>query len=109
MKPRAPRNQTLTVSEAEAPLLLARTRSLSAPMALAELENQIIWQNLLTCLDFLPEACVDLLIADPPYNLAKQYGSQRFQKLPEQAYEDWLNTWLPRLRRCLKPTASLYV
>jgi site-specific DNA-methyltransferase (adenine-specific) len=109
LKARAPRNQTLSVSEAEAPLLQARTHHVGAPLEAAEFENRIFCQDLLSTLAFLPPACVDLLIADPPYNLAKQYGSQRFQKLSDQAYEDWLNSWLPQLRPCLKPTASLYV
>ncbi len=56
----------------------------------------------------LPDACVDLLIADPPYNLGKDYGNNLDQKAWRE-YESFTRTWLTQAIRLLKPTGSIYV
>lgn len=51
---------------------------------------------------------VDLIIADPPYNLGKDYGNNHDLK----GFEDYLNfssTWLNEAYRVLKPTGTIYV
>ena len=54
----------------------------------------------------LPDASVDLVFADPPYNIKKAewdtFASQ-------QAYVDWSMTWLTEVARILKPTGSCYI
>lgn len=109
MKPRAPRNRTLTTQATETADLLAQTITLDRPYTSSDLANQVIHQDLFACLDFLPAQFIDLLIVDPPYNLDKTFGSSKFAKTTSAAYEAWLHTWLDKLIRCLKPTASLYV
>ncbi len=108
-KVRAPRNRTLTIDDAEINTLMQRTISLHAPASPAEIQNQLIHQDLFACLDYLPDAFIDLLIVDPPYNLNKQYGEKKFSKTSATVYEDWLERWVSKVIRCLKPTASLYV
>ncbi|MDO8810408.1 MAG: site-specific DNA-methyltransferase [Gallionella sp.] len=109
IKERAPRNRTLTIHEEEAISLMRQTISLSAQASVAEIENQLIHQNLFVCIDFLPSAFIDLLIIDPPYNLSKQYGANKFAKTSSATYEEWLDSWVKKISRCLKPNASLYV
>jgi len=109
MKARAPRNRTLTIQATETADLLAQTITLDRPYTSSDLANQVIHQDLFACLDFLPAQFIDLLIVDPPYNLDKTFGSSKFAKTTSAAYEAWLHTWLDKLIRCLKPTASLYV
>lgn len=56
----------------------------------------------------LPSGSVDLLIADPPYNLGKDYGNNRDLK----EWDDYIlftNAWLKEVVRLLKPAGSLYV
>ncbi len=51
---------------------------------------------------------VDLIVADPPYNLGKDYGNNHDLK----EFEDYLNfssTWLNQAYRVLKPTGTIYV
>ncbi|MEW5988682.1 MAG: site-specific DNA-methyltransferase [Chloroflexota bacterium] len=55
-----------------------------------------------------PNACVDLIIADPPYNLGKDYGNNRDQKTWRE-YEAFTRRWLAEAIRLLKPAGSLYV
>jgi len=109
MKARAPRNRTLTINEDEQASLIKQTISLKRPSRLDEIENKLIHQDLLSCVDFLPDVFIDLLIIDPPYNLNKQFGSNKFSKTSADSYEEWLDSWIKKLSRCLKNSASIYV
>lgn len=109
MKTRAPRNRTLVVHEDEKLALMNQTITLTTSCTLKEIEDQLIHQDLFSCVDFLPNQFIDLLIIDPPYNLTKQFGNNKFSKTSDTLYEDWLESWLTKLKRCLKETASIYV
>lgn len=109
MKERAPRNRTLTVSEDEKLQLIRQTISLSEPTPREVIENSLIYQNLFSALDFLPDSFIDLLIVDPPYNLNKKFGKNKFSKTSAANYEEWFESWLRRVVRCLKDDASVYV
>jgi len=64
--------------------------------------------------DALVELCkieansVDLIIADPPYNLGKDYGNNH-DVLGFDAYLSFSRDWLKQAHRILKPSGSLYV
>jgi site-specific DNA-methyltransferase (adenine-specific) len=109
MKARAPRNRTLTVKEEEKQSLLRRAISLKGPCTAREIEGKLICQDLFSCIDFLPSKFVDLLIIDPPYNLSKLFGGNKFARNSWKSYEDWLNEWMIKIKRCLRKTASVYV
>lgn len=109
MKARAPRNRTLTIDENERDSLMVSTISLDTRCAIEEIEGKLIAQDIFSCVDFLPDDFIDLLIVDPPYNLSKKFGSNSFLKTSSEIYEEWLESWLVPLKRCMKKTASLYV
>ncbi len=54
----------------------------------------------------LPEASVDLVFADPPYNIGKA-DWDRFKSHDD--YINWSVTWMELASRVLKPTGSLYI
>ena len=51
----------------------------------------------------LPEKSVDLIIADPPYNI----GKADWDKIPD--YIEWCGKWLLECQRLLKDNGSFYV
>ncbi|HQE91987.1 MAG TPA: DNA methyltransferase [Anaerolineae bacterium] len=54
----------------------------------------------------LPSESVDLVFADPPYNIKKaEWDSFESQ----QAYVEWSVQWIEQAARVLKPTGALYV
>ena len=57
----------------------------------------------------LPEKCVDLLIADPPYNLTKHYHGNTFSKKDASEYEIYTRKWVETVYPLLKDNASMYV
>jgi len=107
LKNRAPRNRTLTLSATE--LAAYCSYKLSGSVTAAQILNQIINQDLLELLDWLPSAFVDLLFIDPPYNLTKSFGEASFRERSVADYQLWLESWFPKLLPILKPTASVYL
>jgi len=56
----------------------------------------------------LPDESIDLIIADPPYNLGKDYGNDSDRK-PPTSFLNWTEAWLSLAITKLKPSGSLYI
>jgi DNA modification methylase len=56
----------------------------------------------------LEDGSIDLIIADPPYNLGKDYGNNHDLKGFSE-YIEFTRSWLGEAKRVLKPTGSIYV
>jgi modification methylase len=102
----------------------ARKKAKAAPAA-APLDlplGRIIEDDCIAAMKALPDACVDMVFADPPYNL--QLGGDLFR--PEggrvdacddewdkftsfAAYDEFTRAWLTEARRILKPSGTLWV
>lgn len=108
-KKRAPRNRTITITEKEKAFFTANLLKLDGPVKIDTILNRTVCQNLFDILDWLPDNSIDLLFADPPYNLTKTFNSNSFNERSLGDYEAWLDSWLSRLARKLKPTASVYI
>lgn len=106
---KAPRNRTLALTPSERRRYSHPLVSLTRPARVKEIENKTIHQDIFNLLDLLPDRFVDLLFVDPPYNLDKSFGARSFQARSLDEYASWLDSWLSRLRRTLKPTASVYL
>ena len=52
---------------------------------------------------------VDLIFADPPYNIGKKFGDFNDRWSSDKAYAEWAYTWLDECVRILKPSGTLYV
>ncbi|MDJ0707997.1 MAG: site-specific DNA-methyltransferase [Leptolyngbyaceae cyanobacterium MO_188.B28] len=108
-KPRAPRNRTLTLMENERQRYRQRLLKLNGQAGVLELIDKTIHQDLLACVDYFPSECVDLLFIDPPYNRNKLFNQVAFSQKTMADYETWFRSWLTKLIRLLKPTASIYI
>ena len=103
--------------------MAARSKDLRAPKAVEELSvNRIIQGDCVEVLKTLPEKSVDLVFADPPYNLQLKNELLR----PNQtvvdgvddewdqfsdftAYDDFTTSWLSECRRILKDEGAIWV
>lgn len=103
----APRNRTLHLDEADCQRLRPGLMSVEQlPQACAD--QVTVLGDCVEALARLTAASVDLVIADPPYNMEKTFGTRKARRMSEADYGDWLRTWLAPLKTALKPTASLY-
>ena len=105
----AANNRSLRLTEAEERAYLSRCLCPEGPLTEAEAENRVLRGDSFALLPLLPRASVDLLIADPPYNLSKDYSGARFSRMPEADYAAWTARWLDLCLPLLKPGASVYV
>jgi site-specific DNA-methyltransferase (adenine-specific) len=102
-------NRTLTLSSEEISFYSQKLISLSSSVSFSKIKNKTINQNLFEILDFLPSQFVDLLFLDPPYNLSKSFNGNHFKEKSINEYVEWLDSWLSKLVRTLKPTVSIYI
>lgn len=71
-------------------------------------DQTIILGDAVSLMREIPQQSVDLIIADPPYNLSKDYGNNRDRR----SFDDYLlfsKAWLGEAHRLLKPNGTLYV
>lgn len=68
----------------------------------------IIQGDALQELPKLPTHSVDLIVADPPYNLGKDYGNNLDRKAFDE-YVTFSSAWLTQAHRALRPHGTLYV
>ena len=82
---------------------------LESNVTVDEVRDRLFCQDVFTALKYLPDGFVDLMFADPPYNLTKTFNDRRFKKTTVDQYAEWLDSWLSQTVRLLKPTASVYI
>ena len=107
-KKRAPFNRTIDISEAEIKSYKKKILQLKSKTDFKGVCNRILNQDLFDIIDFLPDSFVDLLFLDPPYNMNKKFSSINFKEMKIDDYENWIDSWITKLVRKLKPNASIY-
>ncbi len=72
--------------------------------------HAIIWGDAVEALtNEIPDKSVDLVFADPPYNIGKNFNGRKDRWSSDKAYLAWCYQWLELCIAKLKPTGSLYV
>lgn len=64
------------------------------------------------CLKLLPlihNETIDTVFADPPFNLAKEYGLKVNDKRSDEEYKKWCKTWINECIRTLKPGGAFFL
>lgn len=103
------RNKTIATSLSEGEAFLQRCLVLEQPADLVQCLDRTIWGDMLAVCSLLPAASVDLLIADPPYNLTKSFNGATFARRKAEVYADYTREWLAAVKPLLKADASIYV
>ena len=71
-------------------------------------KNQIVAGDCIEQLEKLPAGCVDLVFADPPFNIGYKYDVYDDQKTADE-YLDWSRRWMEQVQRVLKPTGAFWL
>ncbi len=108
VKQKSPRNKTISLSSKEISDYSKRLIKLNDKTSLTEIINKTINQSLFDVLDLLPKKFVDLIIIDPPYNLTKTFNKTSFKEKSIHEYAEWIESFVSKLKRILKPNASIY-
>ncbi len=70
--------------------------------------NKIILGDALAELKKLPDESCDVIIADPPYNIGKDFGNNE-DKLELNDYILWCKEWINESIRIMKPTGTMFI
>jgi len=70
--------------------------------------NAVLCADCLTVMPTWPEASVDLIFADPPYNIGVDYDGYEDDRDASE-YVSWTRRWITDATRLLKPSASLWI
>ncbi len=70
--------------------------------------DTVVEVDCLVGLRLLPDNSVDLIVADPPYNLDKDFGVWKEQERREE-WLPWSKEWLSECERVLRPGGSIFV
>ncbi len=106
---RAPANRTMTLSDEELGRYRGSLKRFDSPATVEDVRNKLVCQDIFSVLPNLPDQSVDLMFADPPYNLTKNFNERKFKKTSSDEYAEWLDSWLSQTVRLLKPTSSIYI
>lgn len=70
--------------------------------------NTIFHGDTIDFMRSLPDECAHLVIADPPYNIGKDFGPGTFMK-DNKTWLRWSENWLKEAKRILHPSGNIFV
>ena len=70
--------------------------------------NTIINKDCIQGIKEIPDQTIDIIIADPPYNIGKNFGNNT-SKMTMPDYLDWCQKWITECIRVLKPKGTFYI
>ncbi|HNY98021.1 MAG TPA: site-specific DNA-methyltransferase [Candidatus Pacearchaeota archaeon] len=73
-----------------------------------DITNKIFNEDALLGINKIADSSVDLIVADPPYCLGKDYGNDS-DKLSSSDYLEWMFRWFDLVYGKLKENGSLYI
>lgn len=106
---KSPRNKTIDISVEEGRGYLDRCICVNKTAVISDILDKTILGNTLDIMPLLPEGFADLIIADPPYNMDKDFNGSKFRSVSSTDYAQYTEAWLKEVERLLKPDGSLYV
>lgn len=106
---KAKNNRTLFITDEDIEIFSKNLIKVEKEVYEHDIINKTINQDIFEVLDFLPSNFVDLLFVDPPYNLKRGFNEVSFDKMSREDYMEYLDSWLKKLVKILKPTASVYI
>ncbi len=71
--------------------------------------HKIIYADALEALKTIKDGSIDLIFADPPYNIGKNFNGKIEKWKSEESYLEWCYEWLDLCIQKLKPSGSFYV
>ncbi len=106
---KADRNKTIDLSVEEGKNYLAKCIRLEKKAKKEEILDKTILGDSFEVMKNLPHGFADLIIVDPPYNLFKDFGGNKFKKTGEEEYGAYTEKWIEALYPLLSEKGSIYV
>ncbi|MEI8135517.1 MAG: DNA methyltransferase [bacterium] len=99
----SPRNKTIRLTQSES------TKQVPVlPNKITASTSGIFHGNIAAELPKFPKNYFDLVIADPPYNIGKDFGNKSDKQNPT-AYKEWVLKWVALLNPVVKKSGAVYI
>ena len=73
-------------------------------------DHRIVWGDAMEAMrSHLVDGSVDLVFADPPYNIGKDFNGEKDKWPSDEQYLEWCYEWIDLCLRKMKPTGSFYL
>ena len=108
-KVKSSRNKTIDFTEEEGKVYIDRCIYVKDINGVDSVVDKTIIGDTFEVLKKLPSEFVDLLVVDPPYNLAKNYHGNKFGKTNNDTYKEYTRQWISECKRLLNKNGSIYV
>ena len=107
---KAGRNKTISTEVREGKMYLDRCIAVTQKQTdLTGVVDKTILGTMFDVCSLLPSQSIDLIIADPPYNITKSFNGTTFTKRKPSEYEEYTRLWLAAVKPLLKDNGSMYV
>ena len=106
---KALRNKTIDREITADDIYLARCKSEEEVKEISRPRNITVYGDTEKVLPHLPEQYFDLIIADPPYNLYKNFHGESFSKMRDDDYIEYTRHWLSAISPLLRDGGTIYV
>lgn len=73
-----------------------------------QFENKILLGDCIKTMKKLPSGSIDLIFADPPYNIGVSYDIHK-DKMKYESYISWTEEWITECIRLLSDKGSIYI
>ena len=70
--------------------------------------STIFHGDVLECFSKIPDCSIDLVFADPPYNIGKDFNGIK-DRYNRDEYHQWMESWIKEIYRVLSPAGSAYL
>lgn len=108
-KMKSERNKTIDLTVEEGKKYLDKCIKVADQTSIGNILDKTILGDTFEILQKIPEKSIDLLIADPPYNLDKNFHGNKFKKTSDEMYEEYTESWIKLCKPLLKDNATIYV
>ena len=106
---KSPKNKTIDITVEEGRDYLDRCIRVNGKVSVKEICDKTIIGDTFEVMKNLPESFADLVIADPPYNMDKDFKGNKFHKQTDEMYEEYTENWISAVLPLLKDNATVYV
>ena len=104
------RNKTIKTSIEDGEKYIARCLELNKKVDdIKNIIDKTVNGDSFSVLTLLPHESIDLIIADPPYNLTKSFNGNTFTKKNSEDYKTYTRCWLSLASQILKSSGSIYI
>ncbi len=70
--------------------------------------NKVYLGDCIEIMKTLSDKCIDLIFADPPFNIGIKYDTH-YDKMPYEKYYKWSEKWIKESYRLLKDNGTIYI